>query len=247
MSEPQLNIRNPANWLIDVWERFPRKGEVINQTVIAGWARTFGMTNSDPRVLESISSVYAAVEQTKLLVGKLNASEKKRLQILRWHFAFNEAMVDLHNGSPWANALSRFTPERKAHLEHCATDLDDALGDAKSSKEDLQSLTTSIETLLSKLAVDESIDDEFRVLMADLFETLRRASAEYMIRGNKGVMDSLAYIFSNLLRYRDSFDTQAKKSWATELQNLLSTAAHVATVTGVNALSISGTVSGFLT
>lgn len=242
------NIANPAVWLLNIWDRLPRSGDILQRPTIAGWAKAFNLAHDDHRVLAALHSVYATVDQTLALVDRLNTPNTKKIQLGRWQHAFKEASVDLHGGHPWGTAVKRFSPERRVHLDFCASELDIALGDNRKSLKDIEALTSNIEALLRSLSSDEGIEEDFRVLMMDLFEAVRRASAEYLIRGNQGVMESIAYIFAGLTRYqsRQGFRSQSEVSWGDKLRGVMTDAANIATVTGVNGGSLISAVAGFL-
>lgn len=241
----QENIKNPAIWLLDLWGRLPTSGDVITKSTMVGWASAFGLKVDDTKVFESIASVYSTVDDAKTLVQRLTVSDRKKTQLSSWTPAFEEALTDLSRGRTWQNAISRFTPDRKVHLEYCATELDVAI-EKITTIEEIQKQAEHISHLLSELDKDNSVDQSFKSLMHDLFEALRRALSEYMIRGNKGVMDSISVIFANIFRYKDHFDTEEKKKWGVQLREVVSLAADVATITGITALTIGPSVSGFL-
>jgi hypothetical protein len=142
--------------------------------------------------------------------------------------------------------MQYFTPDRRVHLDYCATELDFAIG-TTTTLDDIALQVSKIEELLVALQADNSVDEDFKQLVHDLLEALRRSLSEYSVRGQKGVIDSLGFIFGNLVRYRDRFDTPNKKKWGEQLREAISLAADVATVSGGTALTLAPAISGFLT
>ncbi|MGO4552399.1 hypothetical protein AB4059_15030 [Lysobacter sp. 2RAF19] len=239
------NVKNPASWLVTVWDRMPRDSSTIHAPALVGWAATFGLKKHDISVFEALASVAANVDLAVELVRRLNAPEKKKEQLTTWQDAFRNGVSPAQSGNQWSNVLQYFTPDRKVHLDYCSTELDVAIPSSASIGQ-VRDHASMIESLITSLEADDSIDAEFKHIVHDLLEALRRALAEYETRGQKGVLDSMGFIFATLLRYKDLFDTPGKQRWGAKLRQALSVAADVATVTGVTALTLNSTLGGFL-
>lgn len=204
------------------------------------------MDLSDQRVLGVVSATYSNVQLTEDLVRRLRVSDTKKTQLMRWKPAFGEAMIDMINSRTWSQAASRFTADRRVNLEFCATELEEALTERRTTESDLKELVDRIEELQQKLAADPELDEPFRILLNDLFETVRRACSEYLLRGNQGVIDAMSYIFISLHKYSSLFDSPGKRAWGEKLKSVLSTSADIATVTGLSIYATKDLISGFL-
>lgn len=243
----QTNVRNPANWLLDLWERLPRAQPYQNKQSLAIWAHVFSLKEGAPEVLTILACVFTNASQAVAFTKRLQTTDQKKSQLITWHAAFRGASLAVAHNSTWQTTLQHFTADRKVHLEYCASELEAALAaNSFTSADELAELNKKLDELMLTLAKDAELDDEFKLLLYDLFEAARRAIAEYSIRGNKGVADSFSYIIANVIRYRDKFDTPAKSKWARELREIIAIMADVATVTGYSALAFSSTFSGLL-
>jgi len=206
------------------------------------------LAEEDPgSVFDRLHCVFSNARQAVDLATKLNIPNKKKENLTSWYVAFEKASAAVVLNQNWQTTLSHFTPDRKVHLEYCSLELDAAIPEEnQTSKEDLAEIIRKIESLISGINNDTSLDIDFKFFANDLLEAARLAFAEYRVRGNQGVINSFGYILSSLMKYKNQFDTPEKKRWAKEIREIVSIVADISTITGYTALTLSPLISGFL-
>lgn len=112
-----------------------------------------------------------------------------------------EGLANLHLDSSAQSSLSQIlNPIAVGALELCAARLGEAYKEHVISGEDLEGLSTEIDTLFDYIDKAQ-LDPQLRSICLDLVETLRRAVVEYRIRGVAGLENALEESLGKLMRY----------------------------------------------
>lgn len=241
-----LSPTNPAAWLLQVWKRIPPTLDTYGESSgIAGWNAVFGKDPNDRFALSALSSVQTAVEDSTKLVTQLSVTESRKTRLLSWKEAFDHSFDAITESRRWRHVCAAFTADRLVHLEYCAEQLEEVLPN-RSSYEDIRQACAQVDSTLSQLLADKNLEPDFKLLIGDLLETLRRSLYEYELRGSKGVFDSISSVFSTLVKYKDRFNSEHEKKWWGTVRDTIGIAADIVTVTGVPAVMIGTHVTKLL-
>ncbi|TDR46548.1 hypothetical protein DFR29_10380 [Tahibacter aquaticus] len=90
---------------------------------------------------------------------------------------------------------------------------DTASPDNVMTQSDLDGLIQSIDALRKEIASATDLEADFKALLLDMVEALRRALSEYQIRGASGVDDALGEIMGRLLVHLKVVQENSKSPW----------------------------------
>jgi len=203
-------VPNPARWLLRIWDRLQASGE---HAALAGWCVTLGLQPHDPRVFKALSAILDMTERTTIAVKSLNLPAPVTEQMLSWRPAFNRIIQLAAANSAWRNTHALFTEGLKTSLTACAVWLDQVCASESDVRQEIVDLSTELDSLLDAVK-SADVDEEFRVLLLDIIESLRRALAEYEIRGMEGVDANIGEILATVLRGRDAVKRGPKGLWS---------------------------------
>jgi hypothetical protein len=197
-AQPKLNVPNPAAWVGRIWDRMPASN---GEASLRAWTRIFGLKDQDPRVLEAVGCFLDMANKTEEAVHALRGlPESVKNRMLGWTPAFNDIVLQTAANGAWSNIRLGFTDVRREQLQHCEEWLDQQMWTWQETRSYLDSLLGDIEAMKTNVECAE-LDEDFRGLLLDILEALRRAVAEYEIRGSKGVFSSLGEVLALRTRY----------------------------------------------
>jgi hypothetical protein len=203
-------VPNPARWLLRVWDRLSPN---LSQTALIGWAVTFGLEPNDPRVLSAIFAMMNIVERTKRASDLLGLPQGIKTQIAPWSDAFDRVVQRAASGESWQHTRGQFTDVRREKLEMCANWLDHGgCASVDETDSEVRDLNSELASLQEAVRDADGLDHEFRELLLDILETLRRAIAEYNMRGMQGVEAALGEIFATIWRRQEAWK-KGTKDW----------------------------------
>lgn len=216
-NESKLHVPNPAAWIGRVWDRMPAPS---SESSLKGWAHAFGLQDQDPRVFEAVGCFVDMGKKTQAAVAALRGlPDTVRKRLLGWTPAFEEIVHNTAANGAWSNIRTHFTAVRREQLTQCEAWLDEQMWTQEETRSYLDSLLRDIEKMKAE-ALNADVEEDFRRFLLDVFESLRRAVAEYEIRGSQGVFTSLGEVLSLRAHYpvpKDATETAQdllQKTWA---------------------------------
>lgn len=246
-TENKLQVPNPAAWIGRVWDRMPAPG---GEPSLKAWAQAFGLGHNDARVLDAVGCFVDMGKRTQAAMEALRGLPNSvRNSLLGWTSAFEEIVHQTTANGAWSNIRVRFTDVRREQLRQCEQWLDEQLWTQEETRAYLDSLIRDIDAMKEE-ALNADVEEDFRRFLLDVLEALRRAVAEYEIRGSQGVFTSLGEILS--LRSHYPIPEDANETSRNLLQKTWSITKKVAvvgsTVAGLTkAYEVAHDVYGFLT
>lgn len=116
-----------------------------------------------------------------------------------------EKLLDQTNlHQPWRGPKGLLTPVVLKELAFCSDLLSKNWPEEAIPAAELEDISKRVDELFNEVG-SSSLDDYLRTLIHDLLETVRRAIAEYQIRGVKGLRETLAHIIAMLLAHIEIF------------------------------------------
>lgn len=216
-SSPKLQVPNPAAWLGSIWDRMPDSGNT--GPALKAWTKAFALGDQDARVFEAVGCFLEMGNRTKTAVEALRGlPDSVKAHILGWTPALDEIVHNTAANGAWSNIRAHFNAVRREQLKQCEVWLDEQMLTGVETRSYLESLLRDIDAMRSEIQ-EADLEDDFRCLLMDILEALRRAVAEYEIRGSKGVFDSIGEIVSMAARYqppdksKDTAKNLTKKMW----------------------------------
>lgn len=199
-------VPNPAAWLGTVWDRMPPPSHAAS---LSEWARTFQLGPDDVRVLDGLQAFVFMAGRTQQAVSDLNLPEKIKRAHLSWTSAFTEVMLQAVANGAWSNTRHRFTAVARSQLHTCELWLDEVCASSDDTSSELRQILEELDSLRASVQ-DADVEEDFKTLLLDIVESMRRAIAEYEIRGSVGVQQALGEVLGHALRRMDLVARNAK-------------------------------------
>lgn len=203
------NIKDPARWLLNLWGRLPTPSAVPGNSIIAGWTKAFGLEPGDPRVFGGLRAVDFTMRKAQERVLSVPFPERLRSRYLEWVKAFQQALSQTSAGAGWSDLYTAFSAERLLRLKDAVDWLDEYYTGDKATQEDLDELVQSLAELHGEISTAD-LDEEFKRLLLDMVEAMRRALAEYQVTGQSGVADAMGDIMVRVLSRPEVLKKDAK-------------------------------------
>lgn len=202
-------VPNPATWLGRVWDSMPT-GQMA---CLRGLAQTFGLAPSDPRVFDALRAFIVMAARTSEAVRSLSLSADMKAQMLDWETATRLVLPRMVSNSEWMHLRSEFTDVRRTNLRYCELQLAEYCASEVETKTEIDSLLASVAQLQEEIESAAELDSSFKSLLLDVVISLRRALAEYDLRGVQGVDDAIGEIFAFAVRRSDAVVKNTKNPW----------------------------------
>lgn len=93
--------------------------------------------------------------------------------------------------APWAHSQQHFTPEAVRDLLFCSAKIAEFYSEGHLEADELKGLLDELDALVNTVS-EAAISRELRQILLDLLEAVRRALAEYRIRGTAGLREATA-------------------------------------------------------
>jgi len=199
-------VPNPAVWLGNIWDRMPPPSQA---TSLSEWARTFQLDPNDVRVFDGLQAFIFMAGRTQQAVSDLNLPEKIKRAHLSWTSAFSEVMQQAVGNGAWSNSRHRFTAVARSQLQTCELWLDQICASSEETSGEFEQILEELDNLRASVQ-DADVEEDFKILLLDIIESMRRAISEYDIRGGVGVQQALGEILGHALRRTDLVARNAK-------------------------------------
>lgn len=93
--------------------------------------------------------------------------------------------------APWAHSQRHLTAEAVRDLLFCSTKISEFYSEGHLEAEEIKEISVELSKLMESV-LESSIDPDLRKILLDLLEAIRRALAEYRIRGTSGLREATA-------------------------------------------------------
>jgi hypothetical protein len=186
-----------------------------NSTIRQAWTSEFNLAIDDlPSLFFILSQVVQSLREIRAKVQTMNTMNPEiicaPLETLESAICFPN--LDASIGS----ILGVYGPRAQMALEMASSYFDKANIDPHATQDDLKKIEQDLGDLTS-FVTEGDIDPELRQIMLDLLECIRRALAEYRIRGNSSLRQVLDQSLGRLMReYKESY--KSSKDAATVIQ-----------------------------
>ncbi|MBN8738467.1 MAG: hypothetical protein J0H86_03090 [Xanthomonadaceae bacterium] len=210
--ESSVNIKNPARWLLNLWGRLPNPSSVPSDNVIAGWAKAFGLEPGDPRVFAGLRAVDFMMRKAQDQVSSMPFPGNVGGRYLEWVKAFQHALSYTSTSTSWRDLYTGFSAARFMRLQDAADWLDVYRTEEVATQQELDELVRSMADLHGEISAAD-INEEFKRLLLDMVEAMRRALAEYQVSGQSGVADAMGDIMARILSRPDVLKKNAASPW----------------------------------
>lgn len=181
---------NPAGRLYSVLCSAPN-ADLVKQKCRDVWSRLLEIGNANDNV-----AIYRGIG---LLLDQVDKAEELLQSIPDLdHSLYLQNFSALRNGiatptldAHWENQQRHLTAAVMRDLIFCAAKIAEAHSEGHLEGKDLEALATQIAELTERVT-ESSINKELRTVLLDLLEGVRRAIAEYRIRGAAGLREAMA-------------------------------------------------------
>jgi hypothetical protein len=173
------------------------------------WAKVFGLREDDVigiyRNLVLLADLADQVEREILAIPEINHP-----RYLRWLSSVRGALKSTSLEGHWSEQLRLLTEGTIEQLAFCAEKLGETSTETVIPDSELQEILAEIDALFTQVS-DGSLDPELRMIILSLLETMRRAIAEYRIRGAESLREALARALGELLLNHPKVQEETKK------------------------------------
>ncbi|MDD2541934.1 MAG: hypothetical protein PHH28_12950 [Desulfuromonadaceae bacterium] len=238
--EDIINDNNQAGRLYKILSKAAKLPD--NIPTIDVWANVF-QVNSEEKTI--IFYRYISLQETSDNIRNTinNMVGVNSQLLLSQHQKIDKVLKATNLDTHWVNYKKFLTETVLINLAHCAEALSQY--DEKQIDNDMLSeLTADISKLFDKISTS-NVDSEFKTIIQDLLEALRRSIAEYNIRGAKGIRENLAYCYGKVFQNHATFKQQEGSDEVNSLWKILSRVDNLTTV-ALNLASIGTTAINLL-
>lgn len=181
------------------------------------WARTFNLEQADAiPIFRFLSHLMDLTDEVELRIK--NIDDVNSDLMLRYLDSVREGLSCTNLELPWGHCRQNLTDKALVDLEYCADAITRSYIENPLEESELKTIKDDIDGLFEDLKTS-TLDRDLRLLLLDLTEELRRAVAEYEIRGASGLRRALARSVGELiLRWK----TLEKEKDSSEMQKLIS-------------------------
>lgn len=205
--------KNPAARLYDLLEMARSQSNASN--VLSVWCEVLGLAKGNsPGVFKGLSYLLELAEETERLVRKI--PDLNHNHYLDGISKIKEGISYPNLNVPWDNAKQFFSEKSMAHLSFCAERLSKHFPEQAIPEDALREIGDAITKLFEKVA-SAPISHEFKELLLDLLERMRRGVSEYRIRGEKSLREALESSIGRLVLHSIS---PTKEAISTEEKDL---------------------------
>jgi hypothetical protein len=197
---------NPAGRLHEIFSK--TRGVNANQSIRNVWTNIFQIDDEDTigmyYNLGILHNTSLEVEQMILRIPSLNHE-----LFLRNMNNIRKALSWPNTHSHWSELRNLLTEQAITDLAYCAEEIDKFYREESIPREDLEEIQIEIDDLFKQVSESE-IDLKLKVTLQDLLEAMRRAVAEYNIRGAKGIREVVDYSLGSILRHREEIKKESQ-------------------------------------
>jgi len=222
-------VPNPALWLLRLWDRMPSTSTARSMQV---WPSVFGLRNGDTQILNAMLAMVAMADRTRDAVLASGLPDSMKSGMVEWRKAYDVVLPNVASNGTWDNTRSEFTIARRERLLYCAEWLDQVCAKPEETQTELDRIAAELQDLRAAIQEAEGIDDDFRALLLDAVECMRRAIAEYEVRGAAGIDAAFGEIFAQVLRRAKASDVKSPEAKGL-VKRTLETAKSVASLNGL--------------
>lgn len=177
-----------------------------NSTIRQAWASEFNLSNDDlPSLFFILSQVVQSIREIRTKVQTMNTMNP---EIICAPLETLESAICFPNLDAGMNSiLGAYGDRAQMALEMASSYFEKTNIDPHATQDDLKKIEQDL-TDLTLFIIDGDIDPELRLIMLDLLECIRRALAEYRIRGNSSLRQVLDQSLGRLMReYKDYYNS----------------------------------------
>lgn len=230
---------NPAGRLYKILNEARNTGDM---PTIEMWAKVLDATDgSSPEVFSRIAQLQELVEDVKTKIYNIEGINKDLY--LSPFPKVEEIVKNPSLGHSWNTFKPTLTELVMFGLAHCA-ELLSRYNQQPIEQSELVALKKDIETLSDKIGMSD-INVELKTVILDQLEIIRRAIAEYKIRGAEGIRDGLATCYGKLIQNEPLFRDPETSEHVASLWDIFSRADNMTTV-ALNLISIGTTAANIL-
>lgn len=178
---------NPAARLL-LWIETAKRQD-NSRTAISVWCKVFDLKDPDPPgVFRRLGYLLDLAEETETLVRKIPDLDYDLY--LSGLPQIREGLSYLNLNNPWEGIKPYFSERSLAHLSFCAERIAKHFPEQEITEDTLRELAADVDTLFDKIAASP-LKSDLKELFLALLERMRRAIAEYRIRGAGSLREAL--------------------------------------------------------
>jgi hypothetical protein len=186
---------NPASRLLAILSQVRQKP--ANSILKKVWGDAFGIHESKTfEIFHQLIMLSALVDEVEREIRLVPAIDHK---LFLKYFPGIRQMLSISNlDQSWQTAATRLDEATMTSLHFCSESLSRCRPDRVSTS-DLESLRKEIDDLFNGIQASD-LNKELKAILSDLAESMRRAVAEYRLRGVLGMREELFLILEKLQR-----------------------------------------------
>lgn len=178
---------NPAALLL-FWLQHAKKCDA-SLSVLAAWCKVFELSPNDtPDVFKRLAFLIELAEKVEALILKRADLTHDLFLSGIPSIKAGLSQANLHN--PWGSLRESFTDSGLVQLSFCADAIGKFCPEPEIPEDVLKEIGADLNALFDKVC-SSSMNSEVKELFLDLLERMRRAIAEYRMRGATSLRDAL--------------------------------------------------------
>lgn len=186
---------------------FARNG---TETTAKVWAATFGLREDDVAgIYRQLALLWDLTEEVERDIQAV-VPEADYPLYLRWRNDLRGVLRSKSLETRWSEQLKLFDQTDLTSIQFCAAKLAEGETEIVIPADELKEFKSEIDELFDRV-VESSLDPELRRAILESLEAIRRAIADYRIRGAAGIREALARARGEILAVAPAAAEEIKK------------------------------------